>query len=71
MTRGAEAAGAAGEHQQVVLTTVGTADSGKPTARVAAVKIALDHLFDDRAEEAILSLEAALILAQEAVKVME
>lgn len=44
---------------------------GKSTARVAAVKVALDHLLDDRPEEAILLLKPGLILGQELVKVME
>jgi len=71
MARGTEAAGAAGEHQESLLATVGTTDAGKPTARVAAVEVALDDFFDDRPEEAILLLEAALILRQESVEIVE
>jgi len=44
MARGAETAGAAGEHQEAFRMAVRTADAGKATARVAAVEVALDHL---------------------------
>jgi len=47
------------------------ADAGKPATRIAAVQIALDDFLDDRAEEAVLLLEAALIFCQESVKVVE
>jgi hypothetical protein len=50
---------------------VRTADAGEPAAWVAAVKIALYDFLNDRAEEAILLLEAALISYQEPVGVME
>ena len=52
-------------------TTVRTANPGKPAAGVAAVEEALDHLLDDGAEEAVLLLEALLILGQESFEVME
>jgi len=58
----AEPPGAAGEHDQPLLATVGTADAGKPATRIAAVKVALDHLLDNGPEETVLLLEAALIL---------
>ncbi|MDI6699602.1 MAG: hypothetical protein QME85_11840 [Candidatus Saccharicenans sp.] len=67
----AKSSGAAGEHQEAFLPTVGTADAGKSATGVTTVEIALDDFFDDRAQEAILLLEAALILRQEAVEVME
>ena len=51
---GAKPAGPAGEHQEVFRVAVGTADAGKPAARVAAVQVALDHLLDDGPEEAVL-----------------
>jgi len=57
--------------KESLLSTVGTTDAGKPTARVAAVQIALHNLLDDRPEEAILLLETALILRQESVEVMK
>jgi len=44
---------------------------GKPAAGVAAVKVALYHLLDDRPEKTVLSLKPGLILGQELVKVME
>lgn len=47
------------------------ADAGKPATRIAAVQIALDDFLDDRAEEAVLLLEAALILGQETLEIME
>ena len=50
---------------------VGTADAGKPAARMAAVEVALDDLLDDGPEEAVLLLEAALIFCQEPVEVMK
>ena len=68
---GAEAAGAAGEHQEPLLGTVRTTDAGKPAARVAALEVALDHLLDDRSKKAVLFLETALIVRQEAVKIVK
>jgi hypothetical protein len=63
--------GAAREHQQAIFPTQRTADAGKPTARVAAVDVALDDFFDDRTEEAILFLKTSLILRQETVELMK
>jgi len=65
VTRRAESPGPAGEHDQPLLGAGRTADPSEPAARVAAVQIPLDHLFDDRPEEAALLLEPALILRQE------
>lgn len=45
--------------------------SAKPTLIAAAVQVALNHLLDDRPEEAVLLLETAVIFCQEAVEVME
>jgi len=67
----AKSSGAAREHHEPLFPTRGTADAGKPAARVAAVKIALNHLLDDGAEEAVLLLEPGLILGQESVEIME
>ena len=50
---------------------VGTADAGEPAARVAAIEVALDHLFDDRAEEAVLLLKTSLVFRQETVEAMK
>ena len=50
---------------------VGTADAGKPVARVAAVEIALDDLPDGRPEMTVLLLKAALVDCQESIEVME
>jgi hypothetical protein len=71
MARGTEAAGAAGEHQQVFRLAVRTADAGKPAARVAAVEVALDHLLDNGPEEPVFFLKTALILGQEPIEVMK
>jgi hypothetical protein len=44
---------------------------GEPAARIAAVKVALDHLLDNGPKEAVLLLEAALIFSHEPVEVMK
>jgi hypothetical protein len=51
---GAEAAGLAGERQQMFTVAVRAADPGEARARIAAVEIALDDLPDDRPEMAAL-----------------
>jgi hypothetical protein len=71
MARRTEAAGAAGKHQEVFRMAVGTADPGKPTARVAAVQIFFDDVLNDGPEKAILSLEPALVFGQEALEMVE
>jgi hypothetical protein len=71
MARGTESPGAAGEHQEVFRLAVRTADAGKPAARVGAVQIALDDLFDNRSKVAVFLLKTSLVLCQETVKVMK
>ena len=71
MTRRAESPRPAGEHHQPLLGAVRTPDAGEAAFRVAAVKIPLDHLLDDRPEIPVLPLEPALILRQEPVEMME
>ena len=71
MTRGAEFSGAAGKHKKPLLLTVGTPDPGKAAAGIAAVKIALDHLLEDRPEIPVIPLETGLILSQEPVEMMD
>lgn len=71
MARRTEPAGPAGEHQEMLRTTVRTTDAGEPAVRVAAIEIALDHLLDDGSEVAVLLLEAALVFGQKAVEIME
>jgi len=71
MTGGAEPPGAAGEHQEPLLPTVGTADAGKPAARITAVQVAIHHFLDDRPEEAVVLLKVALILSQKLIEVVE
>ncbi len=50
---------------------VGTADAGESAARVTAIEVTRNDFLDDRAEEAVLLLEAALIFGQETVEVMK
>ena len=50
---------------------VGTADAGKSAKGVTAVQVALDDLLDDRPEEAVLLLEAALVLDEESVEIVK
>jgi len=45
--------------------------AGESAARIGAVQVALHDLINDRPEEAVLSLETALILREEAVEVMK
>ena len=71
VARWAKSSSATREVEEKFRTTVRTADAGKPAARVAAVKIALNDFLDDRPEEPVLSLETALVVGQELVKVME
>jgi len=71
MAGGAESPGPAGKHDEPLLPALGTPDSGKPAARVAAVQVALDDFLNDRPEEAVLLLEAALVFSQEALQMME
>ena len=52
-------------------TTVRTANPGKLASGIAAVEVALHYLLDYGAKEAVLFLEALLILGQEPVKVMK
>jgi hypothetical protein len=46
-------------------------DPGKAALRIAAVKIALDDLFDDRSEIPVVPLEPALIFRDEPLELME
>ena len=71
MTRWAESPGPAGEHDQPFFGAVRTPDAGEARARVAAVKIPLDHVLDDRPEIPKLPLEPVLVLRQEPVEMME
>jgi len=71
VTRGAESPCPAREHNEPLLGAVGTSDAGEPAAGIAAVKILLDHLLDDRPEKPVLPLETTIILRQEPVEMME
>ena len=50
---------------------VGTADAGESAAGISTIEVAFDDFPDDGPEEAVLLLEAALILGQEPVEVMK
>jgi hypothetical protein len=71
VARRAEAAGLTRERQQVFRPAVRTPDPDKPRSRIAAVKVALDHLFDDRPKIPVLPLEASLVFGQEPLKMIE
>jgi len=71
MARWAESPCPAREHNEPLLGAVGTPDAGEPAFRIAAVKILLDHLLDDRSEKPILPLETVFIFGQEPVEMME
>jgi len=58
MAGGAESAGFAGKHEEALLSTVGTPDTGKTAHRIAAVEILLNNILNNRAKKAILSLKA-------------
>lgn len=68
MARGTETAGAAGKHQQPLISAVRASDAGKSAAVIAAVQIALDNFLDNGSEEAVLLLETALIFSQKAIE---
>jgi len=59
-----ETTGFAGKHEEVLFPTVWTADAGKPAHRIATVEILLKNIIDDRPEEAVLLLEAALVFSE-------
>ena len=71
MAGGAEAAGLAGKRQQTFTVAVRATDPGEAGTGVSAVEITLDDLLDDGPEMTVLLLEAALVLCQEPVEVME
>jgi len=71
MARWAESPCPAREHNEPLLGAVGTSDAGEPAFRIAAVKILLDHLLNDRSEKTVLPLKTTLILSQEPVEMME
>jgi len=48
-----------------------TADPGEPAARIAAIEVLFDQLFDDRTEEAVFTLKTLLILRDETLEMME
>jgi len=71
MTRWTESACLAGKHKQALLPTVGTPDAGKPTHRIAAVKVLLYNILDDWPKEAVLPLETILVFTKEPLKIIK
>ncbi len=59
------------KHQQALLSTVWTADAGKATHRIAAVKILLNHILDHRTEEAVRSLKPILIFSKKPLEIIK
>jgi len=68
---GTKSSGPTGKTKKKFSLAGRTTNAGKSTFGVAAVKIALHHLFDNRPEESVFPLKAAFILGQELVKIME
>jgi len=54
---------ATGKHQQSFFPARKAANAGKPAAGIAAIEAALNHFLNNRAEEAVLLLETALIFS--------
>jgi hypothetical protein len=71
VTGGAKPSGLAGKHQKVFCPAVRTTDPGEPAARIAAVEILLDDVFDDGTEIAIVPLESVLVFRDEPLEMME
>jgi hypothetical protein len=71
MTRWTESASLTGKHQQPLFPTVRAPDAGKPAHRIAAVKILLDNILDDRPEKAVHLLEPILIFSKEQLEIMK
>jgi len=71
MTGGTKPPGLAGKHQEMLGPAARTADPGEPAARIAAVKILLHDVRDDRPVIAVSPLESALIFRDEALEMME
>ena len=71
MTGGTEAARLARKRQQMLCPAPRAADPREPASGVAAVKILLDDILDDRTEIAISLLETLLVFRDEALEMME
>jgi hypothetical protein len=71
MTRRTETSGLAREAQEAFLSTIWTADAGKPAHRIATVEILLNNILDYGTEIAILSLKPALVLSEKLLKIMK
>jgi len=61
----------AAKFQKKLSTTVSAQNPGKAALRIAAVKIFLNYLTNDRPEITILSLKVILILSHKLLKVMK
>jgi hypothetical protein len=71
MARWAKPSGLAGKHQKMFRPAAWAPDPGESAAGIAAVKIALDDVLDDRPEETIVPLEPALVFGDEPLEMME
>jgi hypothetical protein len=65
---GAEPAPLAGERQQVLVLAVVATDAGEAAFEVAAIQELVNHLRDDRAQEAVLGLVLLLVGVQKRVE---
>ena len=66
----AEMTAFAGKCQQVFVAAVITSDTGKSMSKIAAVKIAADHLFNIRPPESVIPGKPVIINLQEGFKVI-
>jgi len=70
-TRRAETTSLTGKHEKTLFSTALTPDAGKPTHRIAAVEIALDHLLDYRTEISVLLFKTILIFYKKPLEIMK
>jgi hypothetical protein len=66
----AKMAALAGKCQQVFMAAVVTSYTGKAVAQIAAIQVTINHLFDIRPPEAVISGKPVIINLYEAFKVI-
>lgn len=71
MTGGAKSPGLAGKYQKMLRPATRTADPGESATGIAAVKILLHDVLDDRPEIAVGPLETILVLRDKPLEMME
>jgi len=59
------------DHLAPLFPTVGTADAGKATHRIAAVEILLNHFLDYRTEIPVLLFKTILIFSKKPLKIIK